>query len=151
MRLTFDASAPKFAAEFINKAGLNEKGKAQWDFTLNVQRRIKKYIPQQSGVLSEAWVSSADTLEFPEPYAAYQYFGKVMVNAKTGKGPGFIPGVGYRYKKGTVLKPTERNLDQSKGKAPKGGPFWDRRLIAEEGEAIMQDVVNGIRGRTGID
>ena len=45
------------------------------------------------------------------PEGRYLYMGKVMVDAKTGKGPMNIPGVGLRYKKGTKLKATERELD----------------------------------------
>ena len=36
----------------------------------------------------------------------YLFYGKVMVNSKTGKGPALIPGVGYRFPKDSTLMPT---------------------------------------------
>ena len=47
---------------------------------------------------------------YPGPYARYLWYGKVMVNAATGKGPMYIPDVGYRWPRGAILKPTERDL-----------------------------------------
>lgn len=47
---------------------------------------------------------------YPGPYARYLWYGKVMVNALTGKGPMYIPDVGYRWPRGAILKPTERDL-----------------------------------------
>ncbi len=85
------------------------------------------------------------------PYAHYQYVGKVRVNAKTGKGPAFIPGVGYRYKKGTVTKLTDRPLNQEPH-APgndRAGPNWDKRLMAAEGAQIVAEVQHYINRRKG--
>lgn len=47
---------------------------------------------------------------YPGPYARYLWYGKVMVNSVTGKGPRKIPEVGYRWPLGAILKPTSRNL-----------------------------------------
>lgn len=58
------------------------------------------------------------------PEGRYLYKGKVMVDAKTGKGPMNIPGVGPRYKKGTKLKATERELDFNKLANPDVQKEW---------------------------
>ena len=47
------------------------------------------------------------------PYARYLWYGKRMVNAATGKGPRYIPEVGWRWPKGAVLKPTDEPLNIS--------------------------------------
>ena len=70
-----------------------------------------------------------------------------MVNAATGKGPAYIPNVGYRYRKGTILKATDRPLTYTTSKNPNAGPYWGRRLMAEEGDAMLQDLKNYVRRR----
>ena len=99
-------------------------------------------MPYRTGALSTKlkYIKGTDEIVVLAPYAKYQYYGKVMVNSKTGKGPAFIPGVGYRYRLGTTLKATERNLQYDKTKNPRAGPFWDRALIASEGKAIKADL-----------
>ena len=72
-----------------------------------------------------------------------------MVNSATGKGPAFIPGVGYRYRKGTVLKATERDLNYDLTKHPKAGPFWDRRMMASEAAQIAHDIQVYVNRRGG--
>ena len=47
---------------------------------------------------------------YPGPYARYLYYGKRMVNARTGKGPMYIPEVGWRWPKGAILRPTNEDL-----------------------------------------
>ena len=54
---------------------------------------------------------------FPGPYARYQYEGKVMVDSVTGKGPMWIPTIGYRFHKGAKLSPTDRKLTYSQPNA----------------------------------
>lgn len=57
------------------------------------------------------------------PMGRYLHEGKVMVNAATGKGPANIPGVGPRYKLGTKLKATSRELKYSNGRGPQWVPI----------------------------
>ena len=71
-----------------------------------------------------------------------------MVNAATGKGPACIPNVGYRYPRGAQLKATSRPLTYTKtDKNPDAGPFWGRKLMAEEGDAMLADLKNYVRRR----
>lgn len=70
-----------------------------------------------------------------------------MVNAATGKGPAYIKDVGYRFPKGSQLMATDRPLTYTTTKNPLAGPFWGRRLMAEEGDAMLQDVKNYVRRR----
>lgn len=132
------------AQKLIQSKGLSNDGAVQMFHTQNVLRRIKRYMPYLSGATYKITVAQTD-IRKPEivtdvPYGQYLYHGKVMVNAKTGKGPALIPGVGYRYKKGTVLMQTDRNLTYTNTKNPKAGPYWDRTLVANEGKAMTADL-----------
>ena len=110
-------------------------------------------MPYRTGTLSSLPVKriiSPTEIEVAANYARYQYYGKVEVNAKTGKGPAFIPGVGYRYRKGTVLRATDRDLNYDTTKNHQAGPFWDRRMMAAEKDQIAQDLQDYINRRSGI-
>lgn len=126
----------------LSRIGVDKNGDVQMQVTRIINNRITKYMPFRTGVLStkSKRIKSPTEIEVSAPYALYMYYGKVMVNSKTGKGPAFIPGVGYRYRKGTVLKATERDLNYDLTKHPKAGPFWDRRMMASEAAQIAHDI-----------
>ena len=132
------------AAEIVRKKGFAKDGAVQMFHTQNVLRRIKKYMPFLSGVTYKITVAQTD-IRKPEiitdvPYGKYLFYGKKMVNAKTGRGPALIPGVGYRYPRGAVLKATEKDLEYTRSKNPMAGPRWDRALSAAEGAAMAADL-----------
>lgn len=138
------------AQELIQSKGLAKDGRVQMFHTKNVLQRIKSYMPYRSGATYKITVAHTD-IRKPEivtdvPYARYLYYGKVMVNSKTGKGPALIPGVGFRYRKGTTLKRTDRNLEYTRTENPKAGPYWDRTLVANEGRAMVADLRRFING-----
>lgn len=81
------------------------------------------------------------------PYARYLHEGKVMVNAETGQGPGVVPGVGPRWRRGDQLKATEQDLTYTVTKNPEAGPFWGKRLQEKEGDAMLADLKNYVQGR----
>ena len=128
----------------IRRLGLDASGDVQRFHTNNVLRRIKKYMPYISGSLYKMTVAQTDIskplIVTKAPQAGYLFIGKKMVNAKTGKGPALIPGVGFRYKRGTILMPTNIPLNYTKTKNPHAGPRWDRTLVAREGKAMVADV-----------
>jgi hypothetical protein len=80
-------------------------------------------MPKQSGNLSTKLkiIKSPTEIEVLGPYARYQYYGKVM----EGPAPRIV---------------TDRDLQYDTSKHPLAGPFWDRRLMAAEGDAIASDV-----------
>ncbi len=128
--------------QLIRKIGLDERGAVQRFLTADINRRIGKYMPHLTGVMETKlkYISSDTEITVSAPYARYQYYGKVMVDAKTGKGPANIPGVGLRYKKGTILKATDRPLNYTKTHNPQAGPYWDRALVAAEGDALAANL-----------
>ncbi len=135
----------------LTRIGVDKNGDVQMQVTRIINNRITKYMPFRTGVLStkSKRIKSPTEIEVAAPYALYMYYGKVMVNSKTGKGPAFIPGVGYRYRKGTVLKVTERDLNYDLTKHPKAGPFWDRRMMASEAAQIAHDIQVYVNRRGG--
>lgn len=140
------------ANQIIRNKGLSKDGHVQMFHTQNVLRRIKRYMPFLTGGLYKLTVAQTD-IRKPEivteaPQAEYLFEGKKMVNAKTGKGPMMIPGVGPRYKKGTILKPIDSPLDYTRTKNPQAGPHWDRTLVNREGKAIAADVQRYIDRRS---
>lgn len=131
----------------LTRIGVNKTGDVQMQLTRIVNKRITRYMPFRTGALSTKlkYIKSPTEIEVVAPYARMMYYGKVMVNSKTGKGPAFIPGVGYRYKKGTILKATDRDLKYGTTKHPEAGPFWDRRMMAVEKDAIVSEVQAYVR------
>lgn len=138
--------------KILKDNGLQKDGPAQRYWTGIVNKRLTRYMPMQSGMLATKlkFQSSATEITVLGPYARYQYEGKVMVNAKTGKGPAFIPGVGYRYKKDTILRVTDRPLNYDTTNNAQAGPLWDKRLVANEMDAMIADLNNYIRRRKGL-
>lgn len=140
------------ASKLIRDKGLARDGAVQIFHTQNVLKRLKRYMPFLTGMTYKTAVAQTD-IRKPEividtPGARYTYMGKKMVNAKTGKGPGLIPGVGPRYRKGTVLKVTDQNLVYTKTKNPLAGPHYDKTLVAREGPAMTADLQRFIDRRS---
>lgn len=139
------------ATQLVKSLGLEAGGDVQRFHTQNVLKNLKPYMPFQSGSLYKLTVIQTD-INKPEivteaPQARYLYRGKKMVSAKTGKGPALIPNVGFRYKKGTVLKATQTPLKYTKTKYPTAGPNWDKNLVAAEGDAMVADLQRYIERR----
>lgn len=117
------------AKQLIRKKGLDKNGRVQMFHTMNVNRRIGKYMPHLSGALETKLkhIRSSTEIEVLGPYAKYQYYGNVMV--------GLPPKVA-----------TDKPLEYTKDFNPKAGPFWDRALVAAEGKAMEDDLRRYING-----
>lgn len=111
------------AAKLVQKKGLDKNGHVQMFHTMNVNRRIGKYMPHLTGTLETKLkhVRSGTEIEILGPYAKYQYYGKVMAGSPP---------------KVVTDKPLEYTTDFN----PQAGPFWDRALKAAEGKAITEDL-----------
>lgn len=114
----------------LTRMGVKPDGDVQMFVTNTVNRRIIRYMPFRSGALSTKLkhIKSATEIEVLGPYARYQYYGKVM----EGPAPKVV---------------TDRDLKYDKTKNPLAGPFWDRRLIANEGAQIAGEVRRYVSGR----
>ena len=135
-------------SEVVKKLGIDKTGAAQRFHTSNVLRRMMKYMPMETGMLTKATVIQSDTMIVTDtPYAQYVYYGNRMVNAATGKGPRWIPGVGWRWPRGAKLVPTSDPLHYTTTFHPLAGPFWDKRLAQAEGQVIAEELEAYIRSR----
>lgn len=139
------------AEQLLQRHGLQKDGPVQQFWTNTIRRRVSRYMPYRSGALSSklTFVSKPSEITTLGPYARYQYYGHVMVNAATGKGPRVIPGVGLRWPKGASLRQTQRPLQYDSTKNSKAGPLWDKRLMEAEGDAVLAELHDYVRAREG--
>ena len=137
------------AAELIRKKGLGKDGAVQMFHTQNVRNRIIKYMPYRAGVLSSKLtrIKSETEIEVAGPYAHYQYIGEVW-------GPN-IPivqnGVIVGWRSPPIKYPTGRKIQYNTGPHgnPLAGPFWDKRLMAAEGNVMCEDLQRFVDRRAG--
>lgn len=131
------------AAQIIRSKGFGADGAVQIFHTQNVLRRIKRYMPFRTGATYKITVAQTDIrkpfIVTDTPYAKYLFYGKVMVDPKTGTA-GFMTPEGWRSRRGCTKVVTNRNLEYFKGKNPQAGPRWDRALSANEGAAMVADL-----------
>lgn len=131
------------AKQLIQKKGFGPSGNAQQFHTQNVLKRIKRYMPYKTGATYKVTVAQTD-IKKPEivtntPYAKYLFYGKVMVDPRTGAA-GFMTPEGWRSRKYCKKVLTNRDLQYTRTKNPKAGAHWDRTLSACEGRAMAADL-----------
>ena len=103
--------------------------------------------PSQKGVLREKNVRvyvehGKGIVHYLQPYARYQYGGKVMVDPSTGKAA-FTDGEGRFWSRKNVKKVlTDRDLHYSN---PMATSHWDKAMLAARKEDIARAVQNYIR------
>lgn len=144
----------KSASQIIRAHGLDRNGDVQRAWTSIVDRRISRFMPYRpgSGALSGKlkYISGPAEITVAAPYAKYQYYGKVMIDPKI-NAAGFLTKDGtWRSRKGAVKVLTDRPLDYDTTKNERAGPFWDRRLMAAEGDAMVQEIREYIRRREAL-
>lgn len=88
----------------------------------------ERFVPFKTGMFVNDTKVVGNQIIYPGPYARYLYFGKVMVNAATGKGPMvFVDSMGneqIRFPKGAKLRATDRNLVFTRDYHPDAQAFW---------------------------
>lgn len=126
------------AAKVIQSVGLGADGDIQRFHTQNVLSRIRKYMPFKTGVTSNnlTQIKNPTTIETAGPYAAYLYYGNLMVDDETGSA--------WSKKYGTkhVVVPHVKlkfNQEKTDGTATRG-PKWDKALEANEESALVADL-----------
>ena len=136
--------------KILRNLGLDQRGAVQKFWTATVLRRIQKYMPYRTGETIKLTVAQTD-INKPEivtdtPYARMLYYGKVMVDPKTGKA-GFLTENGWMSRKGVKKVPSGRNIEYTKTKNQQAGPYWDRRLKAAEMQSMEQELQSYIDRR----
>lgn len=111
--------------QIMRDHGVLPSGAVQRFHTQNVIRRIQKYMPYRTGALIKLMIAQSPISEpfvvIDAPQARYLYYGKAM----EGPPPKVV---------------TDRDLHYTLTKNPQAGPFWDRRLLAAEKEAMRQEL-----------
>ena len=109
----------------VTRLGVDKQGDVQMQLTRIINKRITRYMPYRSSALSTKLkvIKSATEIEVMAPYARYQYYGKVMV----GPPPKTVTNIDLNY-------------EGSKAKNPLAGPYWDKRMMANEGVAIRTEI-----------
>lgn len=131
----------------VTKLGVDSGGDVQMQATRIINQRITKYMPFRSGALATKlkFIKSPTEIEVLGPYARVMYYGEVMVDPVTGAA-GFKTVDGqWRSRRGVAKVPSGRSFNYDKTKNPQAGPFWDRRMMSAEGQAIrfeLQRYVN---------
>lgn len=130
-------------SQIIRGKGLDASGDVQVFHTQNVLRRIQKYMPYRTGATIKLTIAQTD-IHKPEivtdmPYAKFLFYGKLMVDPKTGAA-GFMTKNGWRSRKGVPKVRSGRDITYTKTKHPNAGPRWDRALSAAEGKAMAADL-----------
>lgn len=140
------------AQQIMKRLGVTARGDVQRFHTANAKRRIQKYMPYRSGATIKLMIvqSPADEpfIHVDAPYARMLYYGKIMVDPKTGAA-GFLTANGWRSRKGVPKVVSDRDIQYDQTKNPQAGPFWDRRLMAAEGEVMRQELQDYVNRRAG--
>lgn len=114
-------------AQIMKSRGLGGDHRAQVFLASEVKRLSDPYVPMQQGLLKNQAVVASDgsTLTYTQPYAHYQYYGKVMV----GRAP---------------KKYTDKDLTYHGG--PMRGPQWEKRMLADKSGDLVKNLKAYIGG-----
>lgn len=109
--------------------------KAEHTVAVQAAKDTSPYVPMLTGSLDARTQVEGGSIIYPGPYARYLYYGKVMVDSVTGKGPmHFIDKMGnerIKFRKGATLKPTDRDLKYTKSEHPQAQDHWFEASKAE--------------------
>lgn len=126
--------------------------KVKHTMAIQIAKDTDPFVPALTKSLSIRTRVSENKIIYPGPYARYLYYGKVMVDSATGKGPIRIVSKDgsevIRFRKGARLIPTEKPLKYTKSVHPQATDHWlesskDQNLkkwIRIAGKAIENDL-----------
>lgn len=139
--------------QIIKSKGLSKDGDVQLFTTNTINRRMTRYMPYRTGVLStkNKRIKSNTEIEILGPYARVMYYGKVMVDPITGAA-GFQDQDG-QWKSWTKAPHvpkvvSDRTFNYTKTH-PLAGPFWDQRMMSAEKKAIVAEIQRHINMKKG--
>ena len=127
------------SAEILRQRGLGGDNRAQKYLASEVKRLSDPYVPMHSGTLKNTAViaGNGSSLTYIQPYAHYQYTGKVM-------GPNYLTEDG-EWRSGRAPKHyTGAALEYSGGGMR--GPQWDKRMMADKSEELVRNLKTFIGG-----
>lgn len=109
------------AKQIMASRGLGATFKVQKYLASEVKRLSDKYVPMQQGMLKNnaQIASNGSFIVYNQPYAHYQYYGKVMA----GRAPKDYTGADLTY-----------------NGAPMRGPRWTERMLADKRNDLEKSV-----------
>lgn len=115
-------------AKILKSRGLGSDTGARKYLASEVKRLCDPYVPMQQGALKNIVTIAADgsQLVYTQPYAHYQYHGKVMA----GRAPKHYTGDDLTYHG-----------------APMRGPQWDKRMLADKSQDLEKSLDAYIKKR----
>jgi len=123
----------------------NVSSKVEAIVATQVLKDTSPFVPALTGSLNQRSHVEGNKVIYAGPYARYLYYGKVMVDSKTGKGARYIPDVGWRFRRGATLVPTDRDLVFTKTMHGQAQSHWfeaSKALNMKKWESIAQKAVN---------
>lgn len=120
----------------VKTSGLDELDRKIAELASKQEKRLANevlkdtdpFVPALTGSLSQRAHVKGDSVVYPGPYARYLYYGKVMVDAETGRGPDkFLDKNGnvvIRFRKGSHLTATDKDLVYTKSMHPNAQSHW---------------------------
>lgn len=124
LKINIDDNFSKPLAEKLKQAG-------PWTshvLAVQIAKDTEPFVPAMTKSLANRTQVVENAIIYPGPYARYLYYGKVMVDAVTGKGPMHIVGKDgsevIRFRKGATLKPTEKPLKISQSVHAQATDHW---------------------------
>lgn len=123
MKVTVDINT----AKIMRERGLGGDNRAQVYLASEVKRLCDPYVPMQSGQLKNMAVIASDgsSVTYTQPYAHYQYYGKVMA----GRAPKHYTGDDLTYSGGGLR-----------------GAQWDKRMMADKSSELVSNLERFIGG-----
>lgn len=116
--------------------------KAEHIVAVQAAKDTSPYVPFLTGSLDTRTRVDGGVIIYPGPYARYLYYGKVMVDSATGKGPMRIVGKDgtevIRFRKGATLRPTNRDLNINTAYHPKAQSHWFEASKAQNLDKWLQ-------------
>ena len=108
-------------AEILKNLGLGGTNKVQKYLASQVKRLCDPYVPMQQGLLKNQATIASDgsSIVYTQPYAHYQYYGKVM----GGRPPKEYTGDDLTYHG-----------------APMRGPEWEKRMLADKSGDLERSI-----------
>lgn len=114
-----------------NRLKINDDGAAVEFLRDDVYRLYEPYVPRDSGdIYRNVQYPNKKTIKHIAPYSHYQYVG-ILYLSKSGS---------------SWAKLGEKKFQTStKMKYSRGGPEWDKRMMADRGNEVCQDLENFIK------
>lgn len=125
LQIKVDDDFSKALAEKLEQAG----PRAAHAVAVQIAKDTEPFVPARTKSLVNRTQVVENKVVYPGPYARYLYYGKVMVDSATGKGPMRIAGKdgqteAIRFRKGATLKSTDKPLKISTAVHAQATDHW---------------------------